>query len=121
MLRGGNPPIPKLLELTDEIPALGFEPEVVDELIGFQGKSPFIAAAMLKKALAREIVLAHGPWQRVNRGLRHGEGSGGPGESEMKSFLIAVNVLIEEIRMIVEPESEGKGAPATLLIHDNLA
>ena len=113
--------VPELLKVADKIAALGFEPEILDELVGLQGEGPFVEAAMLEKAMAGKIVLAHGPWQGVNRSIRHGKRCPGLNKGEMKGFLVAVEVLIKEIGVMVEPESEGQGAPTALFVNENLA
>jgi len=119
--RQGNFAVPELLEVPDEIAALGFEPEILDELVLLRGEGPFVEAAMLEKAVAGKIVLAHRAWERVNRSAGHGERGSSLNKGEMKGFLIAVEMLIKKVGVIVEPENEGEGEPTAFFVDENLA
>src|SRR6476619_5309774 len=82
---------------------------------------PFGCIAMLKNSPARKIVLTHCSLQMMDSVRNERVFVSYFSKGKMKRFFVAVDVLVIEFGILVEPEREIQGAPTFLLIHNDLA
>src|SRR5215831_9289435 len=76
---------------------------------------------MLKDPASREVVLAHGCLQVMDRGRNQGVGLPQFAKCQMERFLVPVNIAVIKIGVLVEPHAQSKRSPTTLLVHHDLA
>src|SRR5215813_10610295 len=111
--------VPPAAQLDQVSPAFLFEPKSGDIAVVKQ-QIPFVAIAMLKNPTSIEIVLAHGCGQGMDRMWNQRVRLPEFPEGEMEGLLVAMQVLIIEIRILIEPKGEAQRAPATSLVEQHL-
>src|SRR5829696_271326 len=115
-----NNPVPELAQMSHVVLAFFLEEKSFDAFV-VPAEVPFIRVAMLEHTAALEVMLAHRAIDGRNRVGRHREWLPQAMPRKTESVLIAVNVLIKEIRVFVEPHGEIERAPAACLVDDHLA
>src|ERR1041385_3864430 len=113
-------------------PSVPFTPEVgqVSETVCFpfeprhtfvvSVKLPFQTIPVLEKNSSIKVMLTHCPWSPTNGKRRHGVLLVKLSPRQMKCLLIAVNMMIKELRMVVVPEGQIQRVPATSFVDDDL-
>src|SRR5215471_2330733 len=95
-VRGSYFAIPLVPEFLEVFAAFILKPKVLHTLVAAK-QLPLIGIAMLKQAVAGEVMLAHRSLERMNRPWNQRVALFQSPEGKMKSLLVAVNVLVVEV------------------------
>ena len=116
----GHASVPTPAQILDRRPAFLLEAKAADAFVA-EKQVPLVQIAVLEEAASLKIMLAHRPVQAPHGRRGHGERLVQLAKGQGESLLVAVNVLIEKIGVLVEPERQAQRPPAGLLVHQHLS
>jgi hypothetical protein len=97
--------VPSATELSQKRKTYLLEEEAFDMFVR-SCESPFASVPMLEDPVARKVVLTHDAIQCANWCRRHRVGFVHLSPGHMERFLVAMNVVKIEIRMLVVPHAQ---------------
>src|SRR5690606_35900442 len=93
--------------------------EPLDAFVG-RKEIPLVRIPMLKHGSPLEIMLEHRAFQRTHRGWWHRKRLTHSPKGKVEGVLVPVHELIEEIRLLVEPQGQTQRLPASSLVNHDL-